>query len=291
MKKTLKNTWKYYLLLLPALLLSFGVVLIPAIQTVITSFTDWNGLTEKINFIGLQNYRELFADKEFYQIIFNNLKWMGLFLVIPVILGMSASLALIGKSRSRTVYQVIFLIPYVMAPIANAIIWQVMIYSPLTGLVSVLKKAGLPVSSPISSTATALFGVAAVDIWHYWGFLAVIYLAALRQTPQDQIEAAKMEGAKRWQIVRYIYFPNVKSTFILMEIMIVIQSFMNFEYVFLLTRGGPGKSTMMMGVYAYEAAFSALQLGKASAVSLIMSILGLAASVFYVRFNRQEEQY
>lgn len=291
MKKTLKNTWQYYLLLVPALALSFSVVLLPAIQTIITSFTDWNGLTEDINFIGLGNYKELFANKDFYQIIFNNIKWMSMYLVVPVLLGMTASFALISKTKSRSIYQVIYLIPYVMAPIANAIIWQVMIYSPLTGLVSVLKKAGINIASPISSTATALPGVAAVDIWHYWGFLAVIYLAALRQTPTDQIEAAKVEGAKNRQILRYIYFPNIKSTFILMEIMIVIQSFMNFEYVFLLTRGGPGKSTMMMGVYAYECAFSALQLGKASAVSLIMSLLGLAASIFYVRFNHQEEQY
>lgn len=291
MKKTFKNTWHYYLLLLPALALSFSVVLLPAIQTMITSFTDWNGLTEDINFIGLGNYKELFTSAEFYQIIFNNIKWMSMYLVVPVLLGMTASLALIGKTKSRSVYQVVYLIPYVMAPIANAIIWQVMIYSPLTGLVSVLKKAGLNIVSPISNTATALQGVAAVDIWHYWGFLAVIYLAALRQTPIDQIEAAKVEGAKRWQILRYIYFPNIKSTFILMEIMIVIQSFMNFEYVFLLTRGGPGKSTMMMGVYAYEYAFSALQLGKASAVALIMSLLGLIASGFYVHFNNKEEQY
>lgn len=290
MNKSLKKTWQYYILLLPALLLSFSVILVPAVRTVITSFTDWNGLAEDMNFIGFANYKALFTDSGFWKVIFNNVKWMCMYLVVPVAMGMAAAFFLVGRSRSRNAYQIIYLLPYVIAPIANALIWQSMIYSPLTGIVSVLKKLGLAVSSPLSSTRTALAGVAAVDIWHYWGFLAVIYFSALRQTPGDQIEAAKVEGCSGWQLFKFVYFPCIKPTFVLMAILIVIQSFMNFDYVYLLTNGGPAKATEMLGVVSYKYAFNMMELGKASTVALIMSLFGMIASIFYVRLNKNEEQ-
>ena len=84
MNKSLKKTWQYYILLLPALLLSFSVILVPAVRTVITSFTDWNGLAEDMNFIGFANYKALFTDPGFWKVIFNNVKWMCMYLVVPV---------------------------------------------------------------------------------------------------------------------------------------------------------------------------------------------------------------
>lgn len=291
MKQTLKNTWQYYLLLLPALLLSMGVILVPAVMTVFASFTNWNGISIEMQFIGLRNYQELFADKVFRQSLGNNFIWMFTFLIVPVAFGMIAAILLVRRRRSRSVYQVLFLLPYVIAPIANGLLWLNMIYNPVTGLFGFLKKTlGLAISSPLSQVHTALAGVAAVDIWHYWGFLAVVYLAALRQTPNDQIEAAVVEGANGRQLFRHVYFPNMLPTFKLMMIMIVIQSFLTFDYVYLLTKGGPAHATEMLSTLSYNYAFSMFQFGKAAAVALIMSFFGLIASVFYVRLNRREEQ-
>jgi raffinose/stachyose/melibiose transport system permease protein len=215
---------------------------------------------------------------------------MILFLTIPVILALVVSWCLLYRRKVRNVCQAVFLLPYIIAPIANALLWMNMIYSPTTGVLGYLKKTGFNISSPISGTGTALLGVAGVDMWHYWGFLAVVYLAALRQTPFEQIEAAVVDGANGGQLFAHVYFPSLLPTFKLMMIMIVIQSFLTFDYVYLITAGGPAHATEMLSTLAYTYAFSMFQFGRAAAVSIIMSFFGLAASVIYIRLNRREEQ-
>ena len=280
----MKKKIPYYLMLLPAVALSLLIVLIPAVNTVISSFTDWNGVSADKTFIGFQNYEELFRDSVFIKAFFNNLKWLGMFLVIPVTLGLAAAGFLLYKKRSRNFYQVIFLCPYVIAPVANSLLWLTMIYNPVSGIMSVF---GL--QSPLVGRETALAGVAAVDIWHYWGFLAIVFFSGLSQTPMDQVEAALVEGCNGLQLFFYIYFHSMLPTFRLMLIMIVINSFRTFDYIYLLTRGGPARATETLATLSYNLAFGMFQYGKASAVALIMSLNGLAASCVYVHFCRLEE--
>lgn len=284
MKRKLTN----YILITPALFISVSVIVVPAVLTFIMSFTDWNGISSDINFIGMQNFKELLIDPVFTKSIFNNVKWMVMFLTVPVFLAMVAAMLLLHKKKSRSMYQVMFLIPYVLAPAVNAMLWSNIIFNPLVGVFGYLKGIGLDFGAPLTSMSGAIYACAAVDIWHYWGYLTVIYLAALRQTPGDQVEAAKVEGCTRWQIFRYVYFPNMKSTFKLMYVMIVIFSFLAFDYIKLLTGGGPAHATEVLGTYAYTFAFSAFQVGKAAAVGLFMSFFGLIASVIYTRLSKNE---
>lgn len=282
--KTLKQKFSYYLMAAPAVLLSMMVVLIPAISTIISSFTDWNGVADTKTFIGFQNYIDLFNDDIFKKALVNNTKWLCMFIIIPVALGLIAAACLLYRKKSKSFFQVAYLCPYVIAPIANSVLWLTMIYNPVSGVFSVL---GL--SSPLVGLKSALPGVAAVDIWHYWGFLAIVFFSAMRQTPTDQVEAALVEGCNGVQLFRYVYFPSMLPTFKLMLIMIVINSFRTFDYVNLLTRGGPAHSTETLATYSYTLAFSMFQYGKAAAVALIMSLVGLIASCFYVRISRGEE--
>jgi len=234
----IKQKIPFYLLVIPAVALSIAVIFVPSLTTIGSSFTDWNGISTEMNFVGLQNYKELLTNDTFVKSLNNNLKWMCMYLTIPVTLAMVASICLL-HSRRRTFFQVIFLLPYVIAPIANALIWLDVIYSPVTGLFGFLRShfGLMGLTSPLTKTSSALVGVAAVDIWHYWGYLCVVYLAALRQTPMDHIEAATLDGCTGWQLFRYIYFPSMLPTFKLMMMLIVIQSFMQFDYVYLLTSG------------------------------------------------------
>lgn len=285
MNNKLKQKLPFYLLLMPALLLSASVVLIPAIRTIYSSFTDWNGISGEMNWVGFQNYAELFSDKIFLKSLGNNFVWMALFLTVPVVIAIVAAVMLLKRRRTRSLFQVMFLLPYVIAPIANALLWLNMIYNPVTGLFGYLD-----IVSPLSTTKTALLGVAVVDMWHYWGFLAVVFLAALRQTPLNQIEAGIVDGCSGWQLFKNIYFPNMLPTFKLMLVMIVIQSFLTFDYVYLLTKGGPAHATEMLGTLSYNFSFTMFQFGKAAAVAVIMSFFGFIASYFYVRQNRRESQ-
>jgi raffinose/stachyose/melibiose transport system permease protein len=142
--------------------------------------------------------------------------------------------------------------------------------------------------SPLAHPATALYGVAAIDMWHFWGYLTVIFLGALRQVPADQIEAARLDGATGLQLFRFITLPAIAPTIAVTFVIVTIFSFLTFDYVYLSTGGGPGYSTEVLSVFAYELAFSALDVGKAAAVAMTIGVFGLAASLVYMRLSWSE---
>lgn len=271
---------------MPALLLSFSILVIPALLTMRAAFTEWDGISEPW-WVGFDNFRELGRDPVFWLAISNNLRWTAIFLTIPMALGLVAASCLMTRKRSAAVYQIVLLLPYVLSPIANASIWKFIIFDPISGVVSFLAARGVPVSNPLAAPDHALAAVAAVDIWHFWGYLAVIFYAAMRQTPADQLEAAYLEGASPWKIFRFVTLPNILPTIALMLAMTTIFSFLTFDYVFLLTQGGPAHSTEMLSTLAYSAAFRTFQVGMAAAIAMVMALFGLLASIFYVWLSRE----
>ena len=278
----------YHILSLPAILLSGIVVLVPAVQTIYSAFTEWNGISPNKTWVGLQNFIELADDWVFWQAVKNNFLWTLMFLTIPVVIAMLAAVLMARYRVGFKTYQTMYLIPYLLAPTTNAVIWLNIIFSPNAGLVGFMQSLGYDITSPLGNMGTALAGVAAVDIWHYWGFLTVIFLAAMRQTPQDQLESSKLDGANGWQTFRYIYLPSIMPTVLMMMVFIVIYSFMTYDYIYLLTSGGPAHSTEVLSTYARSLAFSAFKFGKAAAVSLVMGVFGSIAAFFYTWFSRKE---
>ena len=278
----------YHILSLPAILLSGIVVLVPAVQTIYSAFTEWNGISPDKTWVGLQNFIELADDWVFWQAVKNNFLWTLMFLTIPVVIAMLAAVLMARYRVGFKTYQTMYLIPYLLAPTTNAVIWLNIIFSPNAGLVGFMQSLGYDITSPLGNMGTALAGVAAVDVWHYWGFLTVIFLAAMRQTPQDQLESSKLDGANGWQTFRYIYLPSIMPTVLMMMVFIVIYSFMTYDYIYLLTSGGPAHSTEVLSTYARSLAFSAFKFGKAAAVSLVMGVFGSIAAFFYTWFSRKE---
>lgn len=278
----------YHILSLPAILLSGIVVLVPAVQTIYSAFTEWNGISPDKTWVGLQNFIELADDWVFWQAVKNNFLWTLMFLTIPVVIAMLAAVLMARYRVGFKTYQTMYLIPYLLAPTTNAVIWLNIIFSPNAGLVGFMQSLGYDITSPLGNMGTALAGVAAVDVWHYWGFLTVIFLAAMRQTPQDQLESSKLDGANGWQTFRYIYLPSITPTVLMMMVFIVIYSFMTYDYIYLLTSGGPAHATEVLSTYARSLAFSAFKFGKAAAVSLVMGVFGSIAAFFYTWFSRKE---
>ncbi|MFB7493170.1 carbohydrate ABC transporter permease [Streptomyces sp. NPDC056161] len=272
-----------HLMVAPALLLSVLVVVVPGVLTAVFAFTDWTGIGYHANFVGLQNFKDIFKDPVFTTALGNNIKWVALFLTLPAVIGLLTAWLLLRRRRTRTFYQVVYLMPYVLAPVVNAMVWLSVIYNPNGGVTGILH-----LNSPLSSLHGAIYAAAGVDMWHYWGFLTVVYFGAMRQTPVDQVEAAIVEGANSWQVFKHVYLPSIRPTLILMGVMTVIFSFLAFDYVFLLTQGGPAHGSEVMGTYAYAFAFSAFEFGKASAVGIVMSFFGLIASCVYTWMSRRQ---
>jgi raffinose/stachyose/melibiose transport system permease protein len=128
-----------------------------------------------------------------------------------------------------------------------------------------------------------------VDLWHWWGFLAVIFLAALRQVPQEMVEAARLDGAGFFDLMRRILIPAIAPTIKLMMVMTVIWSFLVFDFVYILTQGGPAYSSEVLSTLAYRNAFFEFNIGKAAAVALVIALFGLTATFAYVRLQGREE--
>jgi len=276
------------LYIVPTLIINFAIILIPALLTVALAFFSWDGISAPV-FVGLDNFTAVFSDNVFWSALANNIIWTCIFLVVPVAMGLVAATMLLIAKRARNFFQVVYFLPVVIATAITARVWQGMIYSPVTGVFGLLNRFGIPIGNPLAGTSTALYGVATVDLWHWWGFLCVIFFAALRQVPQEQIEAARIEGATYWQMLRYVLLPGIRPTITLMMILTVIWSFLVFDFVYILTQGGPASSSEVLSTLAYRYAFYDLNVGQAAAVALIISCFGLIATFFYVRIQTREE--
>lgn len=274
----------YGLFAAPAIVLTAAVMLIPGILTLAASLTDWDGVSRP-TWAGLANFHDLFADVAFWRAIFNNVKWTVLFLTIPMAGALLIASLLRTRSRIQAIYQLLILLPYVLSPIVNVIIWSNIVFDPVGGLVGFVNRRFFPVVDPLAQAGGALYAVAAIDMWHFWGYLAVIFLGAIKQVPEEQLEAARMDGANAWQIFRFVTLPNIMPTIGLMAVIVTIFSFLTFDYVYLATSGGPGFSTLVLSVLAYNSAFMSLAVGRAAAVAVVMGFFGVLASVAYTRLT------
>ena len=275
------------LFLIPTLLINGLIILIPACLTIALAFYSWDGMSSP-RFVGFGNFTTLWNDRIFWRAFQNNMIWMAIFLTIPIVMGLLAATMLLIARRGRTFFQVIYFLPVVIATVITARVWQGMIFSPVTGVFGYLQNLDIPIVNPLSKTSMALYGVATVDLWHWWGFLCVIFFAALRQVPAEQIEAARIEGATFFQMMRYVLLPGIRPTIILMMIMTVIWSFLVFDFVYILTQGGPAFSSEVLSTMAYRKAFYDLNVGQAAATSLVISLFGLIATYFYIRVQSRE---
>jgi len=275
------------LYVLPTLLINVVIIAVPGLLTIFLAFFEWDGITTP-SFVGLGNFEALWNDSVFWTALTNNIIWTLIFLTVPIAMGLLAATMMLVARRGSTYFQVIYFLPVIIATAITARIWQGMIYSPITGIAGLLQRMGLDVANPLAETSTALYGIATVDLWHWWGFLCVIFFAALRQVPAEQVEAARVEGATFFQIIRYVLLPGIRPTITLMMIMTIIWSFLVFDFVYILTQGGPAFSSEVLSTFAYRSAFYDLAVGKAAAISVVISLFGLAATIFYIRSQAKE---
>ena len=206
-----------------------------------------------------------------------------------MVMGFFAGSMLLVARRGRTFFQAVYFLPVIIATVVVARVWQGMIYNPESGLVGWLNLHGFELADPLTNVSISLYAVAAVDLWHWWGFLAVVFFAALRQVDAAQIDAALMDGANLFQLMRHVLLPAIRPTITLMMIMTVIWSFLAFDFVYVLTQGGPAYSSEVLSTLYYRYAFFYYTMGPAAAVALVISFFGLIATAFYVRLQQGED--
>ncbi|PDQ34642.1 MAG: sugar-binding protein [Candidatus Lumbricidophila eiseniae] len=264
--------------MLPLILINLFVVAIPSIFTLFFSFTDWSGVGDA-NFIGIDNYTKLFTDPEFTNALVHNIYWTVFFLIVPMTMGLFSAYALTRIRRFRVIFRVLYFIPHIVASVVNAAIWR-SIMDPTAGFGSLLHLNFL------GNPDTALGSVAFINNWAWWGFLVVVFLAAMRSISPALYEAASLDGAGPARQFFSVTLPGIRPTFVFLGLMTIIWSFLSFDYVYILTQGGPAGSTDVLSTLLYRNAFTNQESGYASATGVVLALISAIAVVTYLVIRR-----
>ena len=280
------------LFLLPAIAVNALVIAGPGVASIYLAFTDWTGFGDA-HFTGLDNAARLLGDKDFWSALLHNFIYMIFFLIVPVIMGLVGAFMLSRVRRGARLFRVLYFLPYLIASVVNAAIWK-NILSPTGGLASELDKVGIHWLDSVyflGDSNLSLGSVAFVDNWHFWGFLVVLFLAAMQGIDASRFEAARIDGANAWQEFWHVTLPGIRPTMIFALTIICLWSLLAFDYAFALTGGGPAGSSNLVSLLVNQTAFSANQAGYAAFMGLVISILGgvFLTVITILRRNEEEE--
>ncbi len=265
-----------WLFILPIVFLHLVVVIGPSLGAIYYSLTDWSGIGAA-KFVGLQNFGDiLFRDMAYRKAFRNNLVWMLFFLTVSFAMSLFVASLLAGVRRGAMAFRTLLFLPYVLPSVITASIWS-NLFNPRLGLGAQLARLGIPGLNRafLGSPDTVLLSIAFIDNWHFWGFLMVLFLAAMQNISPDLYDSAKIDGANRWQEFRHVTVPGIRPTLFFMLMMVAVWSFLVFDYVWLLTQGGPAGASEVLATLLYKQAFTRFEAGYASAIGLTMSFFAL----------------
>ena len=279
-------------LLLP-LLVYFTFVILPTLNSLYYSFTDWVGYGADFNFVGAANFEKIFTDRLFGNAIKNTTIWLVLAMTAPTGFGLVLALALQGKRRINTLYKSLFYLPICLSPIIIGIIW-VWLYSPKLGIVNIFLRAiGLDhlATAWLANANTALIAVFVAWAWQQTGLNMVIFLAGLTSVPTPLVEAAKVDGANYWQTLKSVVIPMLRPATVVVLALTAINALKSFEIIWVMTMGGPFNRSDTLAVFMYSESFRKFKMGYGSSAAVVLFVMTLVIIVLYFRYTAVEELY
>ena len=271
-----------YLYMLPAILFVLIFLLYPAVYTFYVSFTDWDGLTAP-EFIGLQNYLQMFREPVFGTSVVNTIIWVIATLLFPVGLGLLLAV-FVNRIPFQEFFKAIFYLPYAISATSIAVIWTYML-AP-TGVVNeALRTVGLDALTkpwllmPPWNTITMLMAFT----WQTTGTNMILFLVGLQSIPTDLIEAAKLDGANAFQTFRRVILPLLRPITTVVITIAVVNSFKVFDLIWIMTQGGPFRSSETLAVTMYRESFVSFRLGFGASIANFLSLIVILFSIVYLR--------
>jgi len=276
-----------WLFMAPILILNVVVILGPSIGSAFFAFTEWSGLGAP-KWVGLANFQRMLTDRVYRIAFTNNVKWTLIFLTVPITMGLLGSALLAPIKRFAMFYRVAYFLPYVIASVVNAQIWRNILH-PTMGIGPFLAERGLEFMNIafFGNRHVVLYSIAFVDNWHWWGFLVVLYLAAMQAIDPELYEAARLEGASRWQEWRHVTLPGILPTLVFTILMTIIWSFLVFDYIYLLTQGGPAHASEVLATEVFNSAFFRFEVGYAAAIGVSMSFIAAMVVTGFIILRRR----
>lgn len=289
-KKAIDGRLAALLLFLPPALLLFTLfVVLPIGEAAWYSGFNWNGFGRPTKWIGLDNYRFVFDTRGFGTAFRNNLLIIAVSLTIQLPLALTLALILAEKFRGSVALRMLFFLPYVLAEVATGLIFS-FIYDGNYGLLASIYRAfGAEAPHLLASTQTSMLAILIVVVWKYFGFHMMLFIAALQGMDKNLIEAARIDGASRWQVLRHIVVPLLYPTIRLSIFFAVVGSLQLFDLVMPLTRGGPADSSNTMVSFLYNHGISRMRVGFGSAIGVILFVICVTFAITYKRWFMRNE--
>lgn len=284
------------LYMLPALTLLTAFVFLPIVLNFIYALFRWSSFSTQWDFVGLANFARLLSDETVWVAFKNNL-WYAVISLVFQVGGSMLIAALLEEKwmrRSQPFFRTVYFLPSMISLTVVGILWQT-IYSPVFGIVNpLLEKLGLGMLATdwLGNTRTAVFSVIAVSQWQYFGYTMVLFLVAMQSVPADLYESAIIDGANSFQRFIHITIPNIREIILVNCMITIIGAFQVFDEIYIMTGGGPGRSSEVLGTYLFRTGFRNDEMGYASAIATMVFFVTFVFSVIQMRISgtgRREE--
>ena len=274
--------------MLPSLLIILLITVYPFISTVWFSFHKMrlNVPEDAWAFIGFKNYIKVLSSSRFHHSFYITVIFSLSWVFFQFLFGMGIALVLNMNFRGRAFVRATVLIPWAMALVITAILWQWM-YNPVFGVFNALLKSFGLISENINwleeSEFTIFFSILVVELWQHTPFMALILLAGLQGISAELYDAAKIDGANKFNCFIHVTLPNLKHAMLVALLFRSIDAFRSFDILYTMTQGGPGRSTEILSLFAYKTMFQYLNFGKGSTIAVIMAVITTILSIIYIR--------
>lgn len=287
----LKKNKVLYFFVLPGLILYSIFFIYPTLSALFYSLTDWDGLSPDYNFVGVENYINIFTnDSIFVKAFTNNIKFMLFVVIFQTAFSLLFALYLVKNTKTNVFLRALYFFPTILSSVSVAFIWS-FVYDPNLGILNTfLGKYNLEYLSQnwLGNQDIAIFSIAVVQVWMHTGQMLIIFVAGLQNIPEDLYEVAKIEGASRWQRFRFVTWPMVAPAATIVVAYTTIQSFKAFDLIYAMTRGGPNYSTEILATFIYSTAFRSFKFGYASAASVIFMIVIAIITIIQFKVLRSD---
>jgi multiple sugar transport system permease protein len=281
---TTKPAWQGRSLLVPVMLFFVALNVIPTLWTIGLGFYDYTLGRGKPRFLGMENFRDIFSNRELWGAFSRTLIFMVVAVTIEVGLGIGLGFLFwrSAKMPGRRVALTMLFTPMVMAPIASGLFWK-LIYQPTFGIANdlIVRLGGSRIDF-LTNVNWAFPAVTFVDVWMWTPFMILMTLAALGSVPAAELEAAEVDRLSVRQRIRYVIWPNGKFILMLGILLRTIDAFKTTDLVLTMTTGGPGNKTEFVGLSLYRQAFNSFNLGYSSAVALVLLIIAIGFTSIYL---------
>jgi multiple sugar transport system permease protein len=275
---------------LPAIVFIGLLMVFPILYTLYLSFTNWN-LTSGVepSFVGLNSYLRVFSEPRFLHALGRTFTFTLFAVATEVVLGVAIALILNRAFVGRSIAKLLLLLPLVATPVAVGIVFN-LFYDPTIGLLNfALNALGLPQGRWVSSESTVIASLVLVDVWQWTPMITLIVLAGLAGLSEEPVEAARVDGASEWQILRYVTIPMVMPVILTAMILRLIDALKTFDIIFAMTGGGPGYASETLNIMGFKYSFEYFRMGQSSVILVALFLVVLLCSLGIMKLRASSE--